>query len=378
MKIALYVSQLSAGGAEQVAVLVADGLIELGHDVTIIAASLQGQFLARLNCKCKVIDLSSKKPIRALRRLSKSILAINPCAIVCFGITTGIAATLSKAIFCWEQPIFVRIENNMEADWKYANMHNRLAGPTLSGWVAQTCAIISVSHSLALAAAHHLRMPLSKITTILNPVLDGIQSDSFLENQNKSGNLHPWLKDKSIPAIIAVGRLEYQKGFDVLIDAFARVRVVRKARLVIFGEGSMHQELTTKIQCVNLQDAIDLAGFTNAPMEQMRAAHVFVLSSRFEGFGLVLVEALYSGTNVISTDCPYGPAELLENGRYGTLVPVDDAEALAAAMIESLDGKVANERPSDEWFKQFTAIEAARQHVALIRATLERGAAKPE
>lgn len=378
MKIALYVSQLSAGGAEQVAILIADGLIELGCDVTIIAASLQGKFLARLNCKCKVIDLSSKKPIHALRQLSKSIHATNPDAIICFGITIGIAATLSKTIFRWEQPIFVRIENNMEADWKYANMHNRLAGPTLSRWVARKCAIVSVSHSLALATAHHLRMPLSKITTILNPVLDGIQPDSFLENQNQSGNLHPWLKDKSIPAIIAVGRLEYQKGFDVLIEAFTRVRSTRKARLIIFGEGSMHQELTTKIQGANLQDAIDLAGFTNTPMEQMRAAHAFVLSSRFEGFGLVLVEALYSGTNVISTDCPYGPAELLENGRYGTLVPVEDAKALAAAIIDSLDGKIVNERPNDEWFKQFTAIEAARQHVALIRATLERGAAKAE
>lgn len=378
MKIALYVSQLSAGGAEQVAVLLADGLIELKHDVIIIAASLQGKFLTRLNSKCKIIDLSSRKPIQALHILSKSIHSVNPDAVICFGITPGIAATLSKAIFHWGQPIFVRIENNIEADWRCANAHNKFIGPILSRWVARKCSIISVSHSLALATANYLRRPLPKITTILNPVLGKFQSNSFQEDKNPSSNLHSWLKDKSTPAIIAIGRLEYQKGFDILIEAFVRVRATKKARLIIFGEGSMRQNLAIQIQRANLQDAIDLAGFTNTPMEQMCAAHAFVLSSRFEGFGLVLVEALRSGTNVISTDCPYGPAELLENGRYGTLAPVEDAEALAAAMIDSLDGKIANERPSDEWFNQFTAVEAARQHVTLINATLRRNAAKAE
>lgn len=378
MKIALYVSQLSAGGAEQVAVLLADGLIELGHDVTIIAASLQGEFIKRLHQKCKVIDLLSSRPIRALHPLSKSIYYEKPHAVICFGIVTGIAAVLSKIIFRWKQPTFVRIENNIEADWKYANRHNRFMGPILSRLTLRKCNIISVSNSLALATEKYTRQPLSKITVILNPVLRKIHLNPLPENQELPSNLHPWLKDTSIPTIVAVGRLEYQKGFDILIESFARVSALRKVRLIIFGEGSMRQKLAAQIQHANLQDNIDLAGFTNAPMEQMRAAHTFVLSSRFEGFGLVLIEALRSGIHVISTDCPYGPAELLENGRYGTLVPVENAEALAAAMIDSLDRKITNERPSDEWFKQFTAVEAARQHIALISATLRRDAVKAE
>lgn len=370
MKIALYVSQLSAGGAEQVAVLLADGLIELGHDVIIIAANLQGEFIKRVSCKCKIIDLLSSRPVRALGSLSKSIYSERPDAVICFGITTGIAATLSKTIFRWRQPIFVRIENNIEADWSHASGYNKFIGPILSRWTARKCGIISVSSSLALAVANYVRQPLSRVVTILNPVFGKVHINFLQENQNPSDNLHSWLKDNGPPTIVAVGRLEYQKGFDILIKAFAQVRGVRKVRLIIFGEGSMRQKLAMQVKCENLQDTIDLPGFTNNPVEQMRAAHTFVLSSRFEGFGLVLVEALRSGTRVISADCSYGPAELLENGRYGTLVPVENAEALADAMIESLDGKITKERPSDEWFSQFTAIEAARQHVALIRAAL--------
>ncbi len=207
------------------------------------------------------------------------------------------------------------------------------------------------------------------VTTILNPVID----DTVPAAHDNEATLHPWLLNKTAPIFIAMGRLEHQKGFDVLIEAFSSVQGnAANARLLIFGQGSLRESLQAQIDACGLRESVTLAGHTNHPIVQMRAAHAFVLSSRFEGFGLVLVEALWAGTRVIASDCDYGPAEVLENGHYGTLVPVNDAAALGHAMLASLHDPSSKPHPANTWFTQFTATEAARRHIALIESLIAR------
>lgn len=364
MRILLFVSQLTAGGAEQVAVLLSKGFVSLGCDVVIVTARPEGELLARVHNDCRVVSLNSKKPIRALRALAKSVAALAPDVIVCFGFVTGIAASLSKLVFGWKCQIVVRNENNLRKEWSLATPLNKLIGPILSRWVARRNKVVAVSHGLSKATEAYLHVPAGTVDAILNPVLDS----HLRPKQYPAEHLHPWLRDGMAPTFVAIGRLERQKGFDVLIDAFSTVLKSSNARLIIFGQGSLHDTLKNKIDGLNIDGYVDLAGFTNYPIEQMHASHAFVLSSRYEGFGLVLVEALWAGTKVISTDCDFGPAELLANGRYGELVPVDDAQVLANAMLQSLQAPWTAERPSDEWFKQFTAIEAAQQHLTLFES----------
>lgn len=359
-----FLPQLCGGGAQQVAVLLANKLAESGAEVILALASLQGELASSVQKNCRLIDLKSKKPIRSLRRLSHCIKSEQPEAIICFGIYTGIAATLSKFIFRWDGIVIIRNENNLLHDWSQANWLNRLIGPPLSRWAARRSHVVAVSRTLAQATSTYLRLPPHQVTTILNPVLADIEAPTGA----RSVVLHPWLQDRATPTFLAMGRLEYQKGFEVLIEAFSLLRQSAHARLVIFGKGALHGKLRAQIESLGLRDTVALAGFTDHPIAQMRAAHAFVLSSQYEGFGLVLVEALWAGTQVISTCCDFGPAELLENGRYGKLVPVNDAQALAQAMLASLEGPRSAERPSDTWFAQFTAAEAARQHLALIES----------
>lgn len=362
MKVLLFVSRLSAGGAEQAAVLLASGFIELSHEVTIAAASLRGDLIKRLDARCKIVDLASKKPIRSMRHLAACIRKVRPDAVVCFGFSTGIAAALSKLIFRWGTKIIIRNENNLRFEWQTAGPLNRLIGPPLSRWSARQSSVVAVSHTLAKATAEYLGLDPKNVTTILNPVLN----DTEPCTEAPESDLHPWLRNQIIPTFVAVGRLEYQKGFDLLVAAFARVRSSTHARLVIFGRGSLYDVLQAQIDAHGLHEDIELAGFTANPIAQMRAAHAFVLSSRFEGFGLVLVEALWSGTQVISTDCEFGPAEVLEGGRFGTLVPVNDVNTLAAAMLASIHQPHSAARPPDSWFEQFTATRAACEHASLI------------
>jgi len=139
------------------------------------------------------------------------------------------------------------------------------------------------------------------------------------------------------PFVLAVGRLHKQKGYRHLLMAFARIVKQRSAHLVILGEGDERNELQKLADTLGIASRVHFLGYRSNALAYMRQAAVFVLSSHAEGFGNVIVEALACGTPVISTDCPHGPREILADGRYGTLVPVGDVDALADAMAAKLD-----------------------------------------
>ena len=148
----------------------------------------------------------------------------------------------------------------------------------------------------------------------------------------------PWSGDSDQrPVVVACGRLNHQKGFDVLIKAH---KLARSAgvdhRLYILGEGPLRSELTALVAELNVTDSVIMPGFLENPFPALKHASAFVLSSRFEGLPHVILEALAVGTPIVATDCQSGPAELLENGRYGVLVPVEDAEAIATALANVL------------------------------------------
>ena len=151
---------------------------------------------------------------------------------------------------------------------------------------------------------------------------------------------HPWFSDGGPPVILGVGRLVPQKDFSTLIDAFRLIRVSRPCRLVILGEGSLRSELEARIAGLGLEDCVSLPGWVENPFAFMARSALFVLSSVYEGFGLVLVEALACGCPAVATDCPAGPSEILEDPAL--LAPVGDPEALAQVMLRALD------RPADK------------------------------
>jgi glycosyltransferase involved in cell wall biosynthesis len=170
------------------------------------------------------------------------------------------------------------------------------------------------------------------MTTIYNPVVD-----YRLVTMAQASPSHPWLLSRQVPVILAAGRLVPQKDFTTLIQAFARVRRERPARLLILGDGEQRDALLALAAECGVRDDVDLPGFDPNPFAAMRAASAFVLSSRYEGLPGVLIQAMACGARVVSTDCPSGPREVLEGGRWGTLVPVGDVAALATAVAATLD-----------------------------------------
>jgi glycosyltransferase involved in cell wall biosynthesis len=215
-----------------------------------------------------------------------------------------------------------------------------------------------------------LGVPRELTRTIHNPVI----GEDFDEIAARPVD-HPWFQPGEPPVILGVGRIGPQKDFPCLIRAFARVRQHRpELRLVILGEAktpASREELVALARDLEIADAVDLPGAVPQAIPYMARAGLFALSSRWEGLPGALIEALACGTPVVSTDCPSGPDEVLESGRYGGLAPVGDAAALAAVMVENLDlppdraSRIARGR-------RFSVVRALADYAALVD-TLSRG-----
>jgi glycosyltransferase involved in cell wall biosynthesis len=191
---------------------------------------------------------------------------------------------------------------------------------------------VAVSNGVADDLAHLSALPRDKFEVIYNPIYLAPVAELGQEREAESlwGG---W----GGPRIITVGRFKPQKNHAMLLEAFKKLLVVRDARLLILGTGVLYESTAALARSLGVADKVLLPGSRVNPAAYYKSADLFVLSSDFEGFGNVIVEALACGLPVVSTDCRSGPSEILERGLYGRLVPVGDAAALAQAMLDSLD-----------------------------------------
>jgi glycosyltransferase involved in cell wall biosynthesis len=195
----------------------------------------------------------------------------------------------------------------------------------------QADTIICVSNGVARSLGKILERSAEEFHVLPNPVVTPELDELAAQPID-----HPWFTPGQPPVILGVGRLCRIKNFPLLIKALALVRQKFEARLVILGEGKHRAKLTDLAVRLEIGDAVDMPGFVENPYAFLSRAGLFVLSSRWEGFGNVLVEALACGIPVVATDCPSGPSEILRGGYVAPLVPVDDEIALSEAMLQSL------------------------------------------
>ena len=217
-------------------------------------------------------------------------------------------------------------------------------------------AVVAVSQGVADDTMQITGLPPERLHVIRNPVITPRLSEAALLPVD-----HPWLgPERERPVILGAGRLTRQKGFDVLLEAFARLRALRDCRLILLGEGKLREPLLEQARALGVADDLDLPGFDANPWRWMRAADLFALSSRWEGSPNVLTEAMAVGTPVVACDCPSGPREILDGGRVAPLVPVDDVAALAGALASGLDTPAAPEALAEAVNEYRAEISASR------------------
>ena len=228
----------------------------------------------------------------------------------------------------------------------------------------------AISQGVADSIVNHIPAVRNKVVPILNPIRHDVTS---LSTQSIS---HKWLSSESrsesntFPKIIlAAGRLVEQKNFLMLIRAFTEVRSRLDVRLILLGEGPQREQICDLINSLNIEEYVSMPGWVDNPYSFMAKADLFVLSSSWEGLSNVLLEALACGCPVVSTDCPSGPSEILEHGRWGRLVPINDQTALAEAIIATLKDDM-NQDALRQRAAQFSPENMIEKFETLIREVI--------
>ncbi len=333
--ISIFLPALAGGGAERAMLHLAQGLAERGFPTDLVLARAEGDYLSHVPASIRVVDLQSRFPVImsktiALRRYlqqEQPALLFSALDILSSAIwAQRLAGVSTRIVMCVQTHLSRQFRNHQP------NTMGKVR-PFLVRWFYPWAdAIVAASRGVAEDVSGMTGIPVDRIQVIHNPVV----TPEVLQNM-QAPIAHPWFAPGEPPVILGVGRLVSQKDFPTLINAFAQLRQQRTARLMILGEGEDRPKLEAQIRELGIEQDVALPGFVENPYACMAHAQVFALSSIFEGFGNVVAEAMATGTSIVSTDCESGPAEILMDGKYGKLVPVGDARALADAIATTLD-----------------------------------------
>lgn len=331
--VSIFLPSLAGGGAERAITIVANGLAARGIDVSLVLGTASGPYVGMVQPDVRVVDLGTSSMPRALPRLASYLRAARPDAVLAAMSHVNVVAALAHRLARSPARLVLSERAHLGSVFgEYRNLRMRMTRTLMRLTYPWAHQVIAVSDGVAQDLPSHVPVPRERIVTVYNPIID-----ETLRRQADAPPAHPWLADSEFPVVLAAGRLIAQKDFATLVRAFAQVRRQRPARLLILGEGELREPLLALAAQLGIAADVALPGFEANPFAAMRAARLFVLSSRFEGLPGVLIQAMACGTPVVSTDCPSGPREILEDGRWGALVQVGNADALALAMGAALD-----------------------------------------
>jgi len=358
--IALFLPNLGGGGAERVFANLGNAFVEKGMVVDFVLGKAEGPNLSQIDRRINVVDLGTSSVYGWLRPMKSYLKERHPELVLSALHHANLTALCANLLSGTKTRIVVSVHGTMSHDIGKSKKKLAKAIPLLVRvFYPKADKIICVSNGVAQELINKYHLPKSKVQVIYNPV---VTEDMFMKAEEPLD--HPWFQPGQPPVILGVGRLTAAKDFETLIKAFALVRKKTEARLMILGEGSERAKLEQLVKQLGLQNDICMPGFVDNPYKYMKHSSVFVLSSRWEGLPTVLIEALALGLPVVSTDCPSGPAEILEGGKWGRLVPVGNHEALANAILEALN----DERGKGvERAKEFSLDRIVDQYVALIK-----------
>jgi glycosyltransferase involved in cell wall biosynthesis len=363
--VAIYMHDLAGGGVERQTITLAQELQAVGLPVVLVLHQMRGELRDMVPHGIRVVDLHSRRTLhdipllaRFLRRERPSVLISNlDCNNVAAVLAVRLAATSTSVVICQHNSLSNAFSGGLDRSYRLVPFLYRMLSPFTDAAVAVSEGIANELHTVA-------HLPRHKINLIHNAVIG-----SGFQSRAEQQVTHRWLDDPEVSVFVTAGRLVPLKDHETLLRALALHRRHRPSRLLVLGTGPLRGRLETLACELGMADAVEFLGFQENPLPYFRRADAFVLSSYSEGFGNVLVEAMGCGTPVISTDCQHGPAEILDRGRYGTLVPPRDAPRLAEAM-DMIGG--LRERWPSELLKaraaEFSNANCAAGYVQLCRS----------
>jgi glycosyltransferase involved in cell wall biosynthesis len=359
-RVALFHPALVHGGIPRVFLNLASGFLEQGLAVDLVQATPDGGLREYVPSGARPVDLNATRALTSAVPFARYLRRERPDAVISGAIQTNLVAAWIKRRTGLPPSLILTEHNMISLVTKNARTLRARMTPALVrmfyGWAD---GVIAVSRGVASDLASIMRVPKERIRMIYNPVIgpefrmraaEPLIDDAFLSDPR--------------PVVLAVGRLEFEKDYPTLLRAFAELRRGIDARLVFLGEGDERAALQNLADSLGLGDSVTFKGNVANPLPYMKHATVLALSSIFEALPTVLIEGLAMGVPIVATDAPTGPAEILCNGVYGTLVPVGDSSALARALSGVIEAGYRRETHEDALDRfQFEQAIASYLHV---------------
>ena len=362
--LAIFLPSFERGGVERMLVNLAGGIAELGVPVDLVVMRSRGGYLDSLDARVRLVELGQLTGRALLHGAAAYLRDARPTVMLASKTENDSLALAARA----EAGVGTRIAMRAAVDVT-GRLRMKGYGLLRIWWARRSLAriyrgadsLIAVSQGVAADLASIAGVPVESINVIHNPVIT-----PRLLPLARAAVDHPWFLDPSIPVVIGIGRLGNQKNFGLLIRAFARVHAQRPCRLMILGEGRHRARLERLVRTLGLASHVAMPGFAENPYAMLSRARLFVLSSLWEGSPNVLTEALALGVPVVATDCPSGPREILDGGRYGALVPLGDENGLARAMLDTLEAPHSADFLTQA-VSDYTVAASARHYLDVLR-----------
>lgn len=330
--LAVFAATSGHSGVDRVLGNLVPALAGLGLAVDVLGIAGHGPDYGELPAGVRRIALGTRHVNSALPALVRYLRRARPAALLTDKDRVNRVALLARFLAGVPTRVGVRLGTTVSVNLASRGPLERwLQTRSMRLFYRAADAVLVPSAGAAADLAAHARLPLDAISVVPSPIVT-----AALLARADAPAAHPWFSDGGPPVLLGVGELSERKDFATLLHAHALLRERLDCRLLILGEGRRRAELEALTQRLGSAGAVALPGFVPDPYPYMARAAAFALTSRWEGMPVVLIEALALGAPVVACDCPSGPREVLADGRYGRLVPVGDAAALAEALYATL------------------------------------------
>lgn len=353
IRVLFVLPRIVAGGVERATLNLIAGLQSQGVACRLALGHCRGELLEEARALTRVDEVAAHGNLRLVDGLLSVLREYQPTHVVTAFADVSLMTWLACRLARCRAALIVGVHGTHQAaaalgGWRVRFQYH------LYGWLAGLAygrfdAVVAVSDGVADDVRERYPRAAGKLHVIHNPVFTDAMRERLARLPDRGARQPPY-------QLVALGRLAYEKGFDVLVRAMPDLLGRHDVHLAIYGEGGERAALQTQIATLGLQQNVSLMGNTLDPLVVLASADVFVFPSRHEGFGVALVEALACGCQIVASNCPHGPAEILRHGALGQLVPPEHHVALAEAIDRSLSGDVAfDERALRKRAEDFSA-----------------------
>lgn len=338
-KIACFFATSGHSGVDRAMKHLIPAILKRGYPVDLLHVRKHGPYIESDQEGLRIIDLGSKHVYPSLPAVVRYLRRERPFVMLSDKDRVNRTAIFARKLAGVDTRLVLSSGTTISIDLASRDCFDRwLQRNSMGKLYPYADNVIVTSTGVADDMADYTGLARDRINVVPSPV---VPASCFERNLPRPD--HPWFQEGEPPVILGVGELCMRKDFQTLLRAFARVRAQSECRLVILGKGRQRDELLTLARSLGVEHDVDFAGFQPNPYAFMQHATVFAFTSRWEGLGFVLIEALALGTPVVSTDCPSGPREILEDGKYGALVSVGDDVAMADAIARTLQSPLPPE-----------------------------------